>query len=57
MSCGWIMGINAAAELLTRPSVNWEELLGQVRYWQVMLSLPMGLGGALIISTLAKRWS
>ena len=57
MSSGWIAGINLAAELLTRPSVDWSELLGRVRYWEVMSVAPVGLGAALIIGGLIKRRS
>ena len=54
MSSGWIAGINVAAELLTRPSVDWPELLGRARYWEIMLVVPLGLGTALIIGSLGK---
>jgi hypothetical protein len=57
MSSGWIAGINLAAEILTRPSVDLSELLGRARYWEIMSVVPVGLGGAVIIGTLAKRWS
>jgi hypothetical protein len=54
MSSGWIAGINLAAELLTHPSVDWADLLGQARYWEVMSVVPLGLGAALIIGSLGK---
>ena len=52
-----IAGINPAAEMRTRPSVDWPELLGQAGYWEVMLAVPLGLGVALIIGSLGKRWT
>ena len=56
ISSAWIAGINLAAELLTRPSVDWPELLGRTRYWEVMLAVPVGLAAVLILRTVAKRW-
>jgi len=39
------------------PLVDWPELLGQARYWEVMLAVPLGLGVTLIIGSLGKRWT
>jgi hypothetical protein len=54
MSSGWIAGINLAAGLLTRSSVDWADLLSRARYWEVMSVVPLGLAVAVIIGSVGK---